>query len=119
MPKSIKNNTKTDLVGLNSVSIQIKVEKQLKFDATTTLDDLGLSLNDAVKLFLKQVINTGTIPFEIKPPKSLLIDSNDDTSLTKKEKDELTKIIAEYKSGNNRSVKFENIDEIKNYLNNL
>jgi addiction module RelB/DinJ family antitoxin len=104
---------------VTTISLQIKIEKQLKNDASNTLEDLGLSLNDAVKLFLKQVVNTGTIPFTIKPSKQLVIESNDDYPLSESEKNELLKIFKEYKSGKRKSIKFENNEEAINYLDQL
>jgi len=50
-------------------NLNIRIEPDIKKSAETTLNDLGLTMAEAVKLFLKQVIMTESIPFEIKKPK--------------------------------------------------
>lgn len=46
--------------------INIRVDKKMKEQAKKTLEALGLDLSSGVKLFLKSVINTQSIPFEIR-----------------------------------------------------
>lgn len=50
-------------------TLNIRVEPRLKEEAEKTLDDLGMNVADAVTIFLKQVVLTESIPFEIKKPK--------------------------------------------------
>ncbi|MDR1939575.1 MAG: type II toxin-antitoxin system RelB/DinJ family antitoxin [Clostridiales bacterium] len=47
-------------------TLHIRINKNLKQEAEYILQNMGLSTSDAVNLFLKQVINTNTIPFTIK-----------------------------------------------------
>ena len=46
--------------------INIRIDKKTKNQAKKTFEELGLDLSSGVKLFLHTVINTGSIPFEIK-----------------------------------------------------
>lgn len=50
-------------------NINIRIEPELKKEAEETLDYLGLTMAEAVKLFLKQVILTDSIPFKIEKPR--------------------------------------------------
>ncbi len=55
--------------------IQIRIDHEDKREAQEVLDKLGLNLSNAIKLFLKQVVQEQKIPFEIsvahevEPPK--------------------------------------------------
>lgn len=49
--------------------LHIRVEPNVKERAEETLKDLGLSITDAINVFLNQVIMHDGIPFEIKKPK--------------------------------------------------
>ena len=48
------------------VQINTKVEKDIKEQAEEILSDLGLTISDAVRIFLKKVINYDGIPFSLK-----------------------------------------------------
>ena len=50
-------------------NLNIRIEPEIKKQAEETLDYLGLTMAEAIKLFLKQVILTDSIPFEIKKPR--------------------------------------------------
>lgn len=50
-------------------AINIQVDSETKKEATSILNDLGLSMSTAINLFLKQVIKTDGLPFEVKNPK--------------------------------------------------
>lgn len=47
-------------------NLNIRVDEKLKADAEAILCRLGLSVSDAVRLFLAQIRNTRGIPFELK-----------------------------------------------------
>ncbi len=47
-------------------AIQIRVEEKLKNDADTIFENLGLDIPTAVRLFLKKVVVSRSIPFELK-----------------------------------------------------
>ena len=78
-------------------TLHIRVEPTVKKRAEKTLNDLGLSITEAVNVFLNQVILNDGIPFEIRKPRfnKETIQSLEDT---KKEK--------------NLSKTFDNVDEM-------
>ena len=49
-----------------TVPINIMVDKKIKEDVVQVLDELGLSMSMAITIYLKQIIRTNSIPFEIK-----------------------------------------------------
>lgn len=50
-------------------TLHIRIEPSVKQRAEKTLNDLGLSITDAINVFLNQVILHDGIPFEIRKPK--------------------------------------------------
>lgn len=47
-------------------TINIRIDKKTKKDADKTLKEMGLDLSSGIKLFLKQVIYSGSIPFQVR-----------------------------------------------------
>jgi len=52
----------------HSSMIHVRVDDDTKERATETLNALGLSVSDAVRLFLKRVVVEQAFPFELKVP---------------------------------------------------
>lgn len=50
-------------------TLHVRVEPSVKQKAEKTLNDLGLSITEAINVFLNQVILHDGIPFEIRKPK--------------------------------------------------
>ena len=48
--------------------VHIRVDENLKIQATDTLAAMGLSLSDAVRVFLTRVVAEQRLPFEVKVP---------------------------------------------------
>jgi len=46
--------------------LNVRLDKETKEKAQKTLNELGLDLSSGVKLFLKSVVATQSIPFEIR-----------------------------------------------------
>ena len=46
--------------------IAVRVDDDLKKEATALFNELGLDMSTAIKLFLKQSVLTRSIPFEVK-----------------------------------------------------
>lgn len=86
-------------------TLNIRIEPELKKEAEKTLDDLGMNVADAVTIFLKQVVLTESIPFNIKKPKY-----NEETLESIKEALEMIKHPENYKS-------FNSVDELMEELN--
>lgn len=55
-----------DMKGKTMPQIAVRVDDQLKKEATALFNELGLDMTTAVKLFLKQSVLTRSIPFEVK-----------------------------------------------------
>jgi DNA-damage-inducible protein J len=51
-----------------SAEIRSRIEPDLKKQSTEVLADLGLDLSAAIRLFLRQVVEVGGLPFEVKKP---------------------------------------------------
>lgn len=87
-------------------TLNIRIEPELKKEVEETLNDLGMNIADAVTIFLKQVVMTGSIPFIIRKPRF-----NQETLEAIKEADEIMKHPENYKSYNNI---YEMLEEIEN-----
>ncbi len=48
--------------------VHVRVDDEIKAQATETLSALGLSVSDAVRLFLKRVVAEQAMPIELKVP---------------------------------------------------
>jgi DNA-damage-inducible protein J len=48
--------------------IHIRVDQNLKTQASETLDKMGLSLSDAVRLLLTRIVVEEALPFEVRVP---------------------------------------------------
>ena len=50
--------------------VQMRMDTQLRDDANSLFDSLGLDMSTAVKIFLKKCLAEGGIPFEVKNDRS-------------------------------------------------
>ena len=50
----------------NVPATTIRIDPEVKREATAILDELGLSMSTAMNLFLRAVIREGGMPFEMK-----------------------------------------------------
>lgn len=78
-------------------TLHIRVEPSVKTRAEETLNDLGLSITEAVNVFLNQVILHDGIPFKIEKPKY---------------NKETVQAIEDVKNGKNLSKAFNSVDEM-------
>lgn len=62
---ALKNNMEAE--------IRTRVTSDLKAEAVEILQDCGLNVSDAVRLFLKQVVSHRGLPFEVKAPNATTI----------------------------------------------
>ena len=51
-----------------SKMIHVRVDDEIKAQATETLEAMGLSVSEAVRLFLYRVVSDQSLPFEVKVP---------------------------------------------------
>lgn len=76
---------------LQNSTIQLKVDPKTKAEATALYEGIGLTLGDAIKLFLKQSINQNGLPF--------LPRAEDEFDFTDEEWEELRQSIKNRKAG--------------------
>ena len=63
----------------NGVSVQARIDPQIKEEARGVLDELGMSMSEAIVVYLKQIILRRGIPFEIKLPNKTTIETFEKT----------------------------------------
>jgi DNA-damage-inducible protein J len=51
--------------------LHVRVDDDTKKQATATLDAMGLSVSDAVRIFLKRVVADQAFPLELKVPNAV------------------------------------------------
>ncbi|MFR5507890.1 MAG: type II toxin-antitoxin system RelB/DinJ family antitoxin [Clostridia bacterium] len=78
-------------------TLHIRVEPDVKIKAEETLNDLGLSITEAVNVFLNQVILHDGIPFKIEKPRY---------------NKETIQSMEDVKNGKNLSKAFDSVDEM-------
>jgi len=76
--------------------IHVRVDQQIKAQATETLASMGLSVSDAVRVFLMRVVADKQMPFRLKVP-------NVDTRAAMNEADEIA---------SSRRARFDNASEL-------
>ena len=77
--------------------IQVRIDEKTKRKAKKTLEELGLDLSSAVKLFLRNVIITESIPFDIRTKNGFTLSQE---AMMVKEADEALKKGKQYTSYN-------------------
>ncbi len=78
-------------------TLHIRIEPSVKQRAEETLNDLGLSITEAINVFLNQVILNDGIPFEVRKPKF---------------NKETIQAIEDTKNGKNLSKTFDSVNEM-------
>lgn len=53
---------------LKTTDVRCRIDEELKKRATEVLSACGLSISDAMRLFLRQVVSTQGLPFEVRVP---------------------------------------------------
>jgi DNA-damage-inducible protein J len=53
---------------LKTTDVRCRIDEDLKARATEVLNACGLSISDAMRLFLRQVVATQGLPFEVRVP---------------------------------------------------
>ncbi len=77
----------------SSTMIHVRIDEQVKKEAAQTLETMGLSVSDAVRVFLLRVIADKQMPFALKVP-------NAETLSAMAEADEIVRAKrARYKTG--------------------
>ena len=55
----------------NGAYVQARMDPSVKEEARNVLDELGMSMSEAIVVYLKQIILQRGIPFEVKLPNEL------------------------------------------------
>ena len=58
--------------------VHVRVDEEMKKQATETLGAMGLSVSDAVRVFLKRVVAEKQMPFELKAPNATTLAAMED-----------------------------------------
>lgn len=53
---------------MSTTMVHVRIDEQIKTQATETLSAMGLSISDAVRVFLMRVVADKQIPFALKIP---------------------------------------------------
>ena len=80
---------------MSNITIQARISPELKKDVEAIFEQIGLKTSDAIRMFLKQTVNEGGLPF--KPQ-------------AKNPNAETIKAIKELKTGDYKT--FNNVDEL-------
>ena len=67
----------------NTATIQVRIDRKTKKQALNVLDKLHVNMSEAIKMFLRQVALTNSIPFELKVPNKLTAKAMDDVEVGK------------------------------------
>ena len=64
---------------MKTETVRARIEPKLKHDVESVLTKLGLSVSEAIELFLRQVKLNHGIPFDIKIPNKVTLKTFEDT----------------------------------------
>ena len=88
---------KEAMIMARTANVFARVEPELKEQAESVLDQLGIPMSNAVGMFLRQIVLQNGIPFEMKLPRTVPLACG---SLTKEQFDkEIEKGMADVKAG--------------------
>jgi len=59
----------------DGATINARIDKQTKIQAQYILNELGMTLSEALALYLRQIVFCKGIPFEVKIPDELTIET--------------------------------------------
>ncbi len=51
--------------------IRVRINDQLKHEANEVLESMGLTMSDAIRIFLKRVVDEKALPFTLEMPRHL------------------------------------------------
>ena len=64
---------------MKAATVRARIDEELKVDVEHVLGELGLSVSDAISLFMAQIKLRRGIPFEISVPNSVTLKTFKDT----------------------------------------
>jgi len=90
-------------------TIQVRVDGKTKASAKKVLNDIGIDMSSAIKVYLKQIVITKSIPFRLLTENQLSIE----------QEEEILNAAREGKKGVNTDGPFDSKQEIKTYLDSI
>ena len=67
-----------------SANLNIRIDPNIKQEAESLYNDLGITVSDAINIFLRQSLRVGGLPFEMRQPRY-----NAETEAAMKEADDI------------------------------
>ena len=64
---------------MKTATVRARIEPELKIEVEDVLSELGLSMSEAIELYMRQIKLNHGIPFMIKVPNELTQQTMDDT----------------------------------------
>lgn len=58
-----------------TVDVRCRIDQKTKTEASEVIEAMGLSVSDAIRLFLRRVAVEGAIPFELRVPNAKTIEA--------------------------------------------
>ncbi|WP_081074299.1 type II toxin-antitoxin system RelB/DinJ family antitoxin [Burkholderia multivorans] len=66
-----------------SADVRIRLEPELKEEAARVLADNGLTVSDAMRLFLRKVVAVKGLPFDVRVPNAVTLEAMAETEARK------------------------------------
>ena len=66
-----------------TTDVRCRIDTKTKHDASEVIESMGLSVSDAIRIFLKRVATEGTIPFDLRIPNTKTIAAMKELDLPK------------------------------------
>lgn len=61
-----------------TVDVRCRIDPKTKEEASEVIEAMGLTVSDAIRMFLKRVANDGAIPFELRVPNAKTVAAIDE-----------------------------------------
>ena len=89
---------------LKTTDVRSRIDEHLKVEAASVLDDCGLTISAAIRLFLEQVVQAQGIPFEIKrkKPSARMVKALEEAKLIEQQFSSLDEMMQKLSSGESR-----------------
>jgi DNA-damage-inducible protein J len=55
-------------------TLQVRVSDDLRSDADVVLNEIGLDMPTAIRLYLKKIVQTRSIPFSLEAPNGVFVE---------------------------------------------
>jgi DNA-damage-inducible protein J len=68
-------------------TLQVRVSDELRSDADAVLDEMGLDLPTAIRLYLNKIVQTRSIPFTLEAGNGVFVEEVKVDSITQKKMD--------------------------------